>query len=148
MKFLGALHSLGHNDETHLERRTFLCTHFFYSLLAYWENLRCWRPSSHLGDGLSSIYSISPLERADSARPVLLRWRKVWNAISVFSGWLSRRLKFRRSFKFWARKLSLPGEESCICDLFYMKECFVGLISVLGVKHLQYYHIIYCTHTV
>ncbi len=120
VKFLGALHSLKHNDGSHLERRAFLCTHFS---LHYSQ-------SAVLGE---------PQVLETLRSPVLIqsaRWRGLtqrglfyWDGgkferPSQFSvgGWVGA--SNSKILQFWTRRLSL-----CICDL--RDRMCVALISVL-----------------
>lgn len=127
MKFLGALHSLRHNDESHLERRAFLCTHF--SLITrralYWVKLRCWRPSSHLGDGLQCSLNL-PAGEGWLSEACFIEMEETLSQFSV-GGWVGA--SNSKDPSFLSQEIEFTWEESCICDL--RERMCVALISVL-----------------
>lgn len=147
MKFLGALHSLRHNNEIHLERGTFLCTHFslHYSQSAIHGRTSCAGDPPHIWETVSPALIQSPQWRGLTQPGLFYRDGRVWKAISVFSWWLSWRLKFKRSFNFD------PGDwvylERSSVSVIYVKE----RIGKTGVKHLcgdnEQYYILY-THAI
>lgn len=74
MKFLGALHSLRHNDETHLERGTFLCTNFFLLLTeCYTGRTSCAGDPPHIWKMVSPALIESLLWRG-LTQPDLFYW--------------------------------------------------------------------------